>query len=137
MSYATFSFPPKLVHCLVCKLCCNAEGYKDRASDAKMRLVWVLIYANQPPSQQRLANLPGYINSNSFFIVCDLFELKQNVAEMGIRTLPPEVFEIIIILDEYGFACSIDCRSLSTHRQSQYQSQSQYHSQELYGTIEH
>ena len=55
-------------------------------------------------------------------MVCDLFELKQNVP------LPLEVIEIIDIPDEYDFAYSIDCRSMSTHRQS--------HTQELYATIE-
>jgi hypothetical protein len=57
-------------------------------------------------------------------MVCDLFELKQNLAKMNSKHSSTGT----VILDEYGFAYSADCRPLTTRRQS--------HNQTLAGTIE-
>ena len=57
-------------------------------------------------------------------MVCDLFELKQNLAKMNSK----HSYIGTVILDEYCFAYSTDCRPLTTRRQS--------HNQELAGTIE-
>jgi hypothetical protein len=67
MSYTTFSFPPKLVHCLLCNSIATLKGTKTGHLMLRCDSCGVLVYANQPPSQQRLANLPDYINPNSFF----------------------------------------------------------------------
>ena len=67
MSYDTFSFPAKWVHCLICNSIATLKGTKTRHLMLRCDYCGVLIYANQPLSQQRLVNLPDYINPNAFY----------------------------------------------------------------------
>ena len=67
MSYTPFSFPPKLVYCPLCNSIATLKGTKTGHLMLRCDYCGVLIYANQPLSQQKLANLPDYINPNAFY----------------------------------------------------------------------